>query len=112
MSTGRLSSTFAQSRSGAQPAPPKRSAKAAPPAAAARGTEAPREADSDEADEAALRQFDLASAFGPVSGVTRLQRWERAHNLGLAPPEGVKSILLKHGSDSEFNLHLFEEGKV
>lgn len=28
-----------------------------------------------------LRQFDLASKFGPCTDVTRLDRWERAFNL-------------------------------
>lgn len=41
----------------------------------------------------ALREFDLDAKFGPCAGITRLERWERAHELGLDPPVSVKSIL-------------------
>lgn len=40
-----------------------------------------------------LRQFDLTAEYGPVAGLTRLQRWDRAEKLGLAPPQLVKEIL-------------------
>ncbi|KAI0630659.1 DNA polymerase delta, subunit 4-domain-containing protein [Trametes polyzona] len=33
-----------------------------------------------------LRVFDLSYEYGPCVGVSRLDRWERAHALGLNPP--------------------------
>ncbi|KAF9142272.1 hypothetical protein BGX30_002980 [Mortierella sp. GBA39] len=42
-----------------------------------------------------LRQFDLASKYGPCLGMTRLERWERAFLLGLSPPVGVKDLAVK-----------------
>ncbi|NXO96999.1 DPOD4 polymerase, partial [Certhia brachydactyla] len=33
-----------------------------------------------------LRRFDLSWEYGPCTGITRLQRWERAQELGLSPP--------------------------
>ncbi|CAO3653830.1 unnamed protein product [Mucor fragilis] len=42
-----------------------------------------------------LRAFDLNYAYGPCVGIKRLDRWERAYNLGLDPPANVKSILSK-----------------
>lgn len=63
-------------------------------------------------DERTLREFDLTGKFGPFSGVTRLQRWERAAKLGLNPPEEVRQLILKHGENTEMNKHVFSEGKV
>ncbi|KAG6811552.1 hypothetical protein H0H92_006905, partial [Tricholoma furcatifolium] len=40
--------------------------------------------------------------FGPCVGVSRLERWERAHLLGLNPPKEVKDILTaKEGLEQE-----------
>ncbi|KAK3829121.1 MAG: DNA polymerase delta, subunit 4-domain-containing protein [Benniella sp.] len=47
-------------------------------------------------DEKLLRQFDLASKYGPCLDLTRLERWERAFELGLDPPQNVKTLLLQH----------------
>jgi hypothetical protein len=33
-----------------------------------------------------LRQFDLASKYGPCTDLTRLERWERAFTLVSKPP--------------------------
>ncbi|KAK3844710.1 MAG: DNA polymerase delta, subunit 4-domain-containing protein [Linnemannia gamsii] len=55
-----------------------------------------------------LRQFDLASKYGPCTDMTRLERWERAFNLGLHPPQHIKDTLLMH---SNMNIPLFE-GRV
>ncbi|KAF9580013.1 hypothetical protein BGW38_003500, partial [Lunasporangiospora selenospora] len=46
--------------------------------------------------EKTLRQFDLASQFGPCGDMTRLERWERASLLGLGPPQDIKDMILKH----------------
>ncbi|KAF1548587.1 DNA polymerase delta subunit 4, partial [Eudyptes schlegeli] len=43
-----------------------------------------------------LRRFDLAWEYGPCTGITRLQRWERAEALGLSPPGPVRDALLEH----------------
>ncbi|KAH0583035.1 DNA polymerase delta subunit 4 [Termitomyces sp. J132] len=40
-----------------------------------------------------LRCFDMSYEFGPCVGISRLERWERAHLLGLNPPREVKDIL-------------------
>lgn len=36
-----------------------------------------------------LRTFDLSSEYGPCVGVSRLERWERAKDMGLDPPQEV-----------------------
>jgi DNA polymerase delta subunit 4 len=72
-------------------------------------TPAPAEID---ADEITLRNFDLESKYGPVSGMSRLERFQRAEKLGLAPPQFIKELILKHGEDSALNEHLFTVGKV
>ncbi|GAX72684.1 hypothetical protein CEUSTIGMA_g140.t1 [Chlamydomonas eustigma] len=51
--------------------------------------------DTETATEKCLRSFDLTSKFGPCCGVTRLERWKRAHSLGLHPPNEVLEILNK-----------------
>src|SRR5260370_401347 len=38
-----------------------------------------------------LRTFDLTSEYGPCVGVSRLERWERAKDMGLDPPQEVMS---------------------
>ncbi|NXM88629.1 DPOD4 polymerase, partial [Oenanthe oenanthe] len=43
-----------------------------------------------------LRRFDLSWEYGPCTGITRLQRWERAQELGLSPPGPVRDALLEH----------------
>ncbi|KAF9437027.1 hypothetical protein BGZ76_002190 [Entomortierella beljakovae] len=45
--------------------------------------------------ELVLRQFDLAMIYGPCLDLTRLERWERAHELGLSPPQDVKDLILE-----------------
>jgi hypothetical protein len=72
-------------------------------------TPSPAEVD---ADERTLRSFDLEGKYGPVSGLSRLERFERAEKLGLQPPQSVKELILKHGADSALNEHLFTVGKV
>eukprot|EP00898_Chlorokybus_atmophyticus_P002607 jgi/Chlat1/3347/Chrsp23S03656 len=44
--------------------------------------------------EETLRQFDMAGRFGPCVGITRLERFERAHKLGLDPPQEVFDLLM------------------
>ena len=60
-----------------------------------------------------LRQsFDMETKFGPVSGLTRLERFERAEKLQLSPPSWVKKVIVAHGVDSDLNQHVFSPGKV
>ncbi|CAO1624579.1 unnamed protein product [Parajaminaea phylloscopi] len=40
-----------------------------------------------------LRAFDFDPTYGPCLGMTRLERWNRAKNLGEDPPEEVYEIL-------------------
>ncbi|KAG0202821.1 hypothetical protein BGX28_004770 [Mortierella sp. GBA30] len=60
-------------------------------------------------EEKILRQFDLASKFGPCTDLTRLERWERAFSLGLDPPQYVKDIIVQH--HGAMNTPLYE-GRV
>ncbi|GAN05593.1 hypothetical protein MAM1_0096c05064 [Mucor ambiguus] len=57
-----------------------------------------------------LRAFDLNYAYGPCVGIKRLNRWDRAHNLGLDPPTNVKDILIKDtaGGYTESVFHQFQ----
>ncbi|KAL0629780.1 DNA polymerase delta subunit 4 [Plecturocebus cupreus] len=58
--------------------------------------------DEDEAELQLLRQFDLAWQYGPCTGITRLQRWCRAKQLGLEPPPEVWHVLKTHPGDPRF----------
>ncbi|XP_069713073.1 DNA polymerase delta subunit 4 [Phaenicophaeus curvirostris] len=56
-----------------------------------------------------LRSFDLAWEYGPCTGITRLQRWERAQALGLSPPLTVREALLKHPDHPDIAYSLWHE---
>lgn len=90
MSTSAMKGTldFKQQRAGRPAAGKKAAAEPATTrqAAAAEAAALPAPALQEEAAEAALRQFDLTSKFGPCVGISRLERWERAAKLGLDPP--------------------------
>ena len=43
--------------------------------------------------EVLLRKFDMSVAWGLCTGVSRLQRWQRAQQLGLSPPDYIPSLL-------------------
>ena len=53
--------------------------------------------------------FDLNYKFGPCVGITRLERWERAHELGLDPPQEVKDALISEAIERnpELNESIF-----
>ncbi|XP_030580489.1 DNA polymerase delta subunit 4 [Archocentrus centrarchus] len=69
-----------------------------------------KEADSiQEEEQEKLRQFDLDWRFGPCTGISRLQRWERAKLHGLNPPEEIRDLLLQTPADSHYNLSLWNE---
>ena len=40
-----------------------------------------------------LRVFDLEANYGPCTGMTRLERWERARDIGADPPDEIADIL-------------------
>lgn len=54
-----------------------------------------------------LHAFDLNYKFGPCIGLTRLERWERAHRIGLDPPEEVRDVLTSEAKNSELNECVF-----
>ncbi|XP_071415321.1 DNA polymerase delta subunit 4 [Pithys albifrons albifrons] len=56
-----------------------------------------------------LRRFDLSWEYGPCTGITRLQRWERAQALGLSPPGPVRDALLEHRDDPNVTYSLWHE---
>lgn len=68
------------------------------------GTEAIVEAELEK-----LRQFDLDWRFGPCTGITRLQRWERAQLHGLNPPEDVRELLLQAHTQDKRGLNLWSD---
>ncbi|XP_064921689.1 DNA polymerase delta subunit 4 [Columba livia] len=74
----------------------------APPPAEAPPTPAP-----DQALLEMLRGFDLAWEYGPCTGITRLQRWERAQALGLNPPKHVRDVLLEHRDNPDVTYSLW-----
>jgi len=41
-----------------------------------------------------LRVFDNTYDYGPCVGVTRLERWDRAKEMGLNPPDEIRDILM------------------
>ena len=53
------------------------------------------------------REFDLENKFGPVTGMTRMERWERAQRMGLDPPSWVRDEIAQQGLTSAVNHHLF-----
>ncbi|KAM8841806.1 DNA polymerase delta subunit 4 isoform 2-T2 [Synchiropus picturatus] len=56
-----------------------------------------------------LRQFDLDWRFGPCTGISRLQRWERAQLHGLSPPEEIRYLLLQTHTDPEYSQSLWSD---
>lgn len=46
--------------------------------------------------------FDLTSRFGPCQGLTRIERWDRANALGLAPPKIVLEILHRRPKEAKW----------
>lgn len=49
-----------------------------------------------------LRQFDMEWKFGPCIGISRMERWERASDYGLNPPEDVKELIVKNSDKLEY----------
>ncbi|KAK9461553.1 DNA polymerase delta, subunit 4-domain-containing protein [Lipomyces oligophaga] len=58
-----------------------------------KGDIAPRIPQDESQVEQILKIFDLTEKYGPASGTTRLERWQRAKRLGFQPPDIVFAIL-------------------
>jgi len=43
--------------------------------------------------EVTLRRFDMNMEYGPSSGLSRLDRWQRAEKLGKSPPKEILHLL-------------------
>ncbi|KAI4297194.1 hypothetical protein L6164_037093 [Bauhinia variegata] len=71
-----------------------------PPALISYGGAADLKDDHNEHEEM-LQQFDMNMAYGPCLGMSRLARWERAHKLGLNPPEEIEKHLRSGKVQSE-----------
>ncbi|XP_038130510.1 DNA polymerase delta subunit 4 isoform X2 [Cyprinodon tularosa] len=56
-----------------------------------------------------LKQFDLDWRFGPCTGISRLQRWERAKLHGLNPAEEIRELLLQTQADQEYCQSLWRD---
>eukprot|EP00205_Picochlorum_sp_RCC944_P003406 CAMPEP_0182616636 /NCGR_PEP_ID=MMETSP1330-20130603/39046_1 /TAXON_ID=464278 /ORGANISM="Picochlorum sp., Strain RCC944" /LENGTH=111 /DNA_ID=CAMNT_0024836693 /DNA_START=73 /DNA_END=405 /DNA_ORIENTATION=- len=55
----------------------------------------------EEREEKVLRQFDLNSKYGPCTGMTRIERWDRAQELGLNPPQEILTLLSKESTSKD-----------
>jgi DNA polymerase delta subunit 4 len=53
-----------------------------------------------------LRYFDVSARYGPCIGISRHQRWLRAHRLGLSPPVEVLAVLLQEEAKGTDNIQM------
>ncbi|KAM9477424.1 DNA polymerase delta subunit 4 [Clarias gariepinus] len=79
-----------------------------PPSPPAADVEPPQTSER-ENDLQELKKFDLDWQFGPCTGISRLQRWERAALHGLNPPQEIKDVLLKESTDTEYTYSLWSD---
>eukprot|EP00057_Strongylocentrotus_purpuratus_P003161 XP_003726057.1 PREDICTED: DNA polymerase delta subunit 4 [Strongylocentrotus purpuratus] len=49
-----------------------------------------------------LREFDLNWRYGPCTGITRLERWERAESHDQNPSPQIKDLILEHEDDEDY----------
>ncbi|CAL8329258.1 unnamed protein product [Lota lota] len=56
-----------------------------------------------------LKQFDLELKYGPCTGISRLQRWERAQLYGLNPPEEIRELVMRAHNDPQFTQSLWSD---
>uniref|UniRef100_A0A4W5M3F3 DNA polymerase delta 4, accessory subunit n=1 Tax=Hucho hucho TaxID=62062 RepID=A0A4W5M3F3_9TELE len=56
-----------------------------------------------------LRQFDQDWRYGPCTGISRLQRWERAAWHGLNPPQEIRDMLLSGDTDPDYTHCLWSD---
>ncbi|XP_071849421.1 DNA polymerase delta subunit 4-like [Apostichopus japonicus] len=62
-----------------------------------------------EADMTLLKEFDLNWEYGPCTGITRLERWERAERHNLNPPKDVKQLIQNHQEDEDYLQSLWKD---
>ncbi|KAK1286437.1 hypothetical protein QJS10_CPB20g01078 [Acorus calamus] len=63
-------------------------------------------------EEEMMRKFDMDMTYGPCLGMTRLQRWERAHNLGLNPPRDIEHLLRGDSGGGNVGLECLWDGCI
>ncbi|XP_012692499.1 DNA polymerase delta subunit 4 isoform X2 [Clupea harengus] len=56
-----------------------------------------------------LKKFDLNWHFGPCTGISRLQRWDRATLHGLDPPQEIRDLLLNRENDPDYSHCLWRD---
>lgn len=56
-----------------------------------------------------LKEFDLNWEYGPCTGITRLERWERAAKHDLNPPEDIRDLILRHRDDNDYLQSLWKD---
>ncbi|XP_063075713.1 DNA polymerase delta subunit 4 [Engraulis encrasicolus] len=56
-----------------------------------------------------LKKFDLDWRFGPCTGISRLQRWDRAAQHGLDPPLEIRDLLLDREEDPDYTHCLWRD---
>ncbi|XP_056136251.1 DNA polymerase delta subunit 4 [Lampris incognitus] len=56
-----------------------------------------------------LKEFDLDWRYGPCTGISRLQRWERAKLHGLNPPEDIRDLLPCTNTDPQYTQSLWND---
>lgn len=59
-----------------------------------------------------LRVFDLNGNYGPCTGMTRLERWERAREIGEEPPAEIAEILNTRQGILDFRWSILERDVV
>lgn len=59
-----------------------------------------------------LRVFDLDADYGPCTGMTRLERWERARDIGADPPAEIAEILNTKQGILDFRWSILERDLI
>eukprot|EP00347_Sterkiella_histriomuscorum_P000694 403374863 len=49
-----------------------------------------------------LFDFDQDQTYGPCKGISRMQRWTKAYNLGLYPPQSIPDLIKQTGIDQSY----------
>mmetsp|Transcript_10963 Transcript_10963/g.28124 ORF Transcript_10963/g.28124 Transcript_10963/m.28124 type:complete len:124 (-) Transcript_10963:145-516(-) len=116
MSSRRISSLFQQQKNQATPGVhkggvSKKDATSSKQAAVTKRKAAERDEEQMEARDLVLKKFDLCMKYGPCIGMTRLERWERAEELGLSPPANVRHVLTELATSSNKAPGELEENK-
>ncbi|KAG9469598.1 hypothetical protein GDO78_020127 [Eleutherodactylus coqui] len=54
----------------------------------------------------------MLQAVGLHLGITRLERWQRADELGLTPPKNIRDILMAHQADDRYQSSLWSSYSI